>query len=594
MTRRRGARGARRAPVVALLAAVVVSGCTAAPEPGPTPADEVVVAVSVPFGSLNGATPDGRTPGSTLVRGLVQDGFVSLDARGVPVPDPTFGTVELLDEDPLTVRYTIGDDARWSDGVPVTADDLLLEWAARSGALDDVEPRLGADGEITNAAELDAGVAFAATSPALVHVHDQPAVDDEGRVTLTYAHPVADWLAALDVNVPAHVLGESVLGVADRATAADAVTRAITARDAGALSRLAHAWRTAFDADELAGAPASAVTTGPYVVNAVLPDRRVELRRNDAYRGARPARYQRLVVASDLHPLDQVAGLADGTVDVAAPVASPDVLAALAEAGAEHVAAGDAAWQLVADAGHGGVLAPGDDGGADRAAQVREALWLTVPREQIVREVVAPLWAQASADDTVLPTSGEGAGAAGVPPQDLSRARALLTRAQTATPVRVRLAADTADPLRARLVDLVVAAAAQAGIEVVPAAPDAAPGAWDVALVTHGQDDLPAASVAGLWGSDGATNATGWSSDATDDALTALTEDPEPDDAAYDEVARTLLEGGAVLPLVRAPCLTAVPGTPAADRPDVDRVGPLQLSRADVTDWWSWATTSDR
>ncbi|MCR6649950.1 MAG: ABC transporter substrate-binding protein, partial [Cellulomonas sp.] len=340
---------------VALAAAVAVGfaalvGCTGDPAPLPSRTGGVVVAVDVPFASLNAATPRGRTPGSVLVRSLVQDGFVSLDAGGRAVPDEGFGTVEKLADDPLTVRYTLARTATWSDGVPVTAADLLLEWAARSGSLDDVVPELGDDGEVVNGDALDSGVAFAATSRALVHAQSIPTVDDEGRVTVVYARPVPDWQVALDVNLPAHVLGREALGVEDDVQAAQAVVAALAAPadhhdDLSALSR---AWRTAYDDDALAAAAGVAVTTGPYAVSKVLPDQRVELVRNEQYTGSRPARFDSLVVRSDVHPLDQVTALRDGEVDVVAPVATADVREALDDAGARVVAGGDAVWQLVA------------------------------------------------------------------------------------------------------------------------------------------------------------------------------------------------------------------------------------------------------
>ena len=36
-------------------------------------------------------------------------------------------------EDPLTVTYTVNDGVEWSDGEPVDASDLLLDWAVESG-----------------------------------------------------------------------------------------------------------------------------------------------------------------------------------------------------------------------------------------------------------------------------------------------------------------------------------------------------------------------------------------------------------------------------------------------------------------------------
>lgn len=612
----------------ALVVGVALVGCTddAAPLP---PRTGVVVAVDVPFGSLNAGTSSGRTPGSVLVRSLVQDGFVSLDEAGRAVPDEAFGTVEKVADDPLTVRYTIAATASWSDGVPVTAADLLLEWAARSGSLDDVVPELGEDGEVVNRSALDAGVAFAATSRALVHAQATPTVDDEGRVTVVYAEPVADWQVALDVNLPAHALGRSALGIEGDEAAAAAVVAAVTAPadhrdDLVALSR---AWRTAFDDDALAAGVADAVTTGPYALARVLPDARVELVRNERYAGSRPARFDSLVVRSDLHPLDQVAALRDGEVDAIAPVATADVHDALADAGARVVTGGDAVWQLVARTAPGGVLAPAGDEPTDderaRAVELRRALWGSVPRTQVVDEVVAPLWPQAQVEQAVLATVGVDAGGAVDPVRDAQTqtARPTGTAVPSATPVptgatgtadaaletpsttdaertRVRLLANTADPLRAQVVGLVTAQAREAGFDVVAATSDPAtglwsdPDGWDVALVPTVQDELPVASLVDRWSTDGASNVTAWSDAATDAALAALAAqvDPGAHAEAQGAVAARLVEAGAVTSLVRAPALTATRAEPLEGTPQLDAVPLLRLSRADLTAWWAWAS----
>jgi len=628
---RRGAcaRGSAAYGLVGLTSlALVLGACSSDPPPEPGRAEHVVVTVDVPFRSLNAGTADGRAPGSVLVRGLAQDGFVSLDASGAAVPDPSFGTVEKVSDDPLTVRYTISDDARWSDGVAVTGADLVLEWAARSGALDDVVPELGDDGEVVNGDALDAGVAFAATSRALVHAQAAPTVDDEGRVTVVYAQPVPDWQVALDVNVPAHVLGRAALGVEDDAAAAQAVVAAVTAPathhdDLVALSR---AWRTSWDEDALAQSTGDAVTTGPYVVTAVHEDASVELARNERYAGARPARFDTVTVRSDVHPLDQVSALADGDVDVVAPVVTADVLDALTGADAAVALGGDAAWQLVVRAAAFGGTGGDENGTArDDAARAARLAWLSsVPRDD-VRAVVAELWPGASVDEQVLASVGEAAGGPGAAPAPTtlptttpptaaaSTSAASPTTATTAPATTsptdspagepsaaVRVLANTADPLRAQVVDLLTSASAAAGVEVTTSSSDPAtglwadPDGWDVALVPVVQDELPVASLLDRWRTDGATNVTQWSDEAVDTLLTTLATQTAADEQATTEaaLAARLRETGAVLPLVHAPALTATRGEHVEGLPDVGDVALLRLARADLTDWWSWATQS--
>ncbi|WP_162242655.1 ABC transporter substrate-binding protein [Cellulomonas sp. Leaf395] len=590
--------------VVALVALLAVGGCTQE-APAPDRTGTAVVTVGMPFTSLNGGTAEGRAPGSTLVRSLVQAGFVSLDQDGAAVFDETFGTVQKVSDSPLTVTYTIDPAATWSDGTAVTPADLLLEWAARSGQLDDVTPELDAQGGITNNDALDAGVAFAAASPALVQAQQLPTVDG-ATLTLVYATPVPDWQVALDVNVPAHVVGQTSLGVEDPTEAAAAVTKAIVDEDKEALSSISAAWRTDFDADALAQHVDQAVSTGPYAVDVIVPGERVELVRNDEYEGDGAASYDRVVVRSDLEPLEQVEALAAGSVDVVAPTDTRDVLDALADVtGADVRTGGDSTLQLQVQAAGAGAFDPATYGGdAAVASAVRHAFLATVPRDAIVSSVVAPLWPEAVVASALLPTVGPDAGGdvASSGPADIAGARRLLDDAGVAGPVTVQVLVNTTDPLRAAMLALITESASAVGFEVEPYTPVdglgpdlvGAPDAWDAALVPVPQSDLPLDSVVSRWRTGGATNVTGWSDPATDAAAGTLAQTLDPD-AVEDQlaaVAESLDAGGAVLSLVRQPIAVATRGsaaptagtTPAA--PDVE---PLALGRADLTDWWAWA-----
>ncbi|MBO9553357.1 ABC transporter substrate-binding protein [Cellulomonas sp.] len=584
---------------------LTLTACTG-PEPDPERAGTVVVAVSAPFLSLNGGTVEGRSPGSTLVRSLAQAGFVALDEDGTAVPDPAFGTIEKVSDAPLTVRYTIGEDATWSDGTAVTPADLLLEWAARSGQLDTVVPELDDEGEITNRDALDAGVAFAATSPALVHVEQVPVVDG-ATVTLTYASPVADWQTALDVGVPAHVVGAAALDIDDPAEAAAAVTTAITSADPVALRSVSAAWRTSFDATLLADDPSRAVTTGPYKISDVVPDGRVELVRNDEYTGPRPAAFDTVVVRSDLHPLDAVDALRDGEADVVAPLDTPDVLAALDEVeDAVVTTGGDSTLQLQLQVAGGGPFDPAAYGGdAAKASAVRRAFLLAVPRDTVVADTVVPLWPDAEVSDAMLPSVGPEFGeVTASAAADPDAAAELLDGAGVTTPVTVRVLTNSDDPVRHEALDALTKAAADAGFTVEPYTPDlgvaadllGAPDAWDAALVPVTQGDLPVASIVARWRTKGATNLTGWSDPALDAVLDALgaTVDPAQVPTVGQSVAQSLADAGAAISVVRTPVVVATrkADTETADRlPTVPAVPPLALGRADLTSWWDWART---
>ena len=58
--------------------------------------------------------------------------FVYFGTDGTICDNTEFGTYEVVSEDPLEIKYTISDEAVWSDGTPVTINDYLMDWAAQS------------------------------------------------------------------------------------------------------------------------------------------------------------------------------------------------------------------------------------------------------------------------------------------------------------------------------------------------------------------------------------------------------------------------------------------------------------------------------
>jgi peptide/nickel transport system substrate-binding protein len=600
----------------------------------------VVVSTDYPFGSLNAATAAGRTPGSTLVRGLVQSGFTTTDPTGAVVRNPSFGTVEKLSDSPLTVRYTIADDVTWSDGVPVTPADLLLEWAARSGQLDEIVPVVGGDGTQPVPPDADESVVFWATSPALRHVQAVPTVEDRS-VTLVYSTPVADWLTALDVNLPAHVVGRLALGEATASASptgtpkatptptgtpkatpttaagwADAVATAISAVDREALVAISQQWRSYGERASLAADPSLAVTCGPYRISKVTDESTV-LVLDERYTGERPGTAATVEVRTDRDPLDQVRAVRSGSVDVALPVNTPDVRAA----------ADDAA--LTVRTGDGAVLQlwlgeqptspfTGADGAAHRAAFVA-ALDLSalarlagasatdVVLPQVGTGVPSDVPSEASADPAeadaaeadAAPDSaeqgGQGEAPAGDPAADdpaTDDPAAEPTPTVPATRVPVRLLVNTDDPVRAALAEAIVDQAAEARFDVTLVTTDltvalwSQPGRWDAALVPVTQDPLPISGVVARWRTGGASNVTDHSDAPLDALLDTLVTQTDPAAAAgsLTEVAAVLGASHVVVPLVRQPVMSVAPSTD----PRLTKVRPPDWSATDLTAWWTW------
>lgn len=156
--------------LVPILLCLLLCGCgggspaeTAAPTPTPAPTP-MILTVSV---GTEGSTidPSYRSPSESvdllnhLFEGLVK--YAPADeGETVNTAVPVWGLAESMEqsEDGTVLRFTIRSDARWSDGVPVTAEDFVYAWRRLLTPVGDAEGG-GAHlhGVLRNAAEVAAG-----------------------------------------------------------------------------------------------------------------------------------------------------------------------------------------------------------------------------------------------------------------------------------------------------------------------------------------------------------------------------------------------------------------------------------------------------
>lgn len=123
------------AVVATAVAAGVVVGCTSAEDQVPS----IGYAVDNIVTTYNANTVDGAASGARQAFPRVQTGFSYLGPEGESLADNDIGGVATVPADVLTVKYTIAPQAVYSDGVPMTCDDLVLTWAANSGRFVDAD-----------------------------------------------------------------------------------------------------------------------------------------------------------------------------------------------------------------------------------------------------------------------------------------------------------------------------------------------------------------------------------------------------------------------------------------------------------------------
>lgn len=585
----------RTAAIGALALALVLSGCT-----GQTRVREgsaIAVAQSDRFTSYNDSTSFGNDAAAN--GGIVDatnSSFFSYDEDWELVPDESFGTVAVDSEDPLTVTYTLSDWATWSDGQPVAAADLLLAWAANSGAVDtpgfDDTPYLDSDTNLYSEDFPDGVVFFDGSSGGgLDLVTTTPGVGADGRsITLRFDRFFADWRLVFDVGVPAHVVGMNALGIDDPAKAADAVAEAVLQRDIRSLGPIAAFWNSGFNVDEPGVDPSLLVGSGPYTVTEVAADS-ATLEANPAYRGDRTPSFETVTVRYLADPLEAVAALEDGTVDAISPRPTADAARALRALDDVSVVGGlDGAYERL------DLQRSGSRSGAFDDPLVRKAFLLVVPRQEMLDELVLPVQDDAEPrdsflfhpgssgyDDVVAANGSDRFGAVGV-----AGARALLAEAGVASP-EVCVLFDPANPQRVTEFELIRDSAATAGFRVTDCSSSGwldllgVPGRYDASLYALRATNLSMSSARAAFGGDGANNTNFFAVPAVDALLDRLdlARDPADRREILGRIDAAAWADASSLPLYQYPSLTAFGRR-------VDGVAPSALSRGLLSNIWQW------
>ncbi|GAA2245205.1 ABC transporter family substrate-binding protein [Rarobacter faecitabidus] len=454
-----------------------------------TPArDSISIAWEAPLNSLNLTSNNGNATQNTVIASLLDGAFYWYDEDLATQDDESFGTIEKISDDPLQVKYTYAADTNWSDGVPVGAADLLLEWAATSTHFNtvDIEDEVDEEGNIDVA---DDQVAFNSAITSSQLIEDFPEVSADGKsITFTYSKKYADWQYSFDGrSLPAHIVAKRALGIDDPTAATEALIKAFKDKDNAALAKVSKVWNDDFNFTTLPSEPELYLSNGAYVLKDYVKDQYLTLAANPDYKGARPASIPNVTVRFIEDPMAQVTALQNGEVDLIGPQASADVRTALENLGDqvvtsfgvegtyEHV---DLVFQK------GSPFSAATYGGdEEKALKVRQAFLQTIPRQAIVDNLIKSSNPDAAVRNSfILVPGSEGYdemvaqnGSSAYPDAgDIAKATELLKEAGVDTPVKVRFAFNADNARRVSQFALIQDAAKQAGFDVVDASAPAA------------------------------------------------------------------------------------------------------------------------
>jgi len=488
------------------VSALALAGCTTGGTDAESPeggeGGTITIAQTNAFTSFNGDTPDANLDVNGMVGyltgvsgGLGLGGFLRLDENYGVLHNEDFGTIEVLSEDPLQVKYTLNEGLTWSDGEPITADDMLVNWVISSGWFDDaiIDP---ATGDATNGG--NTYFTLAGSTAGLDTTAFPEISEDKLSMTIEYSTPYVDYELVNPIGKPAHVLAEKA-GVSLEELIEVIETTPEGNTDAPApvnetLRAVADFWNTGYDVTAMPTDESLLVASGPFIVTDFVPDSSITLEKNAEYKGDLVPAYDQLIIRFIGDANAQVTALQNGEVQAIQPQASADTLTALEAAGAT-VHAGDQLAYDHLDLSHAGVF-------ADPA--VREAFLKTIPRQQILESIITPVNPEADVlnSQIFLPTDGDAytsavaaSGYDAYTEPDIEGAKALLAGA---TPT-VRILYNTNNPNRVDSFRAIQQSASEAGFVIEDAgSPD-----WSSLLGSGNYD----ASIFG-WVSPGAGNAS--------------------------------------------------------------------------------------
>jgi peptide/nickel transport system substrate-binding protein len=242
--------------VVPLAAAFTVTGCSG------SAASQIDYVVDGPLTTYNANTTVGFASAGAQAFARTLTGFGYHGPDGQVVADRDFGTVSVVGGSPLVLDYQIADNAVYSDGKPLTCDDLVLAWAAQSGRFPGFD---------------------AATQAGYVDIANVECIPGQkkARVSFVPDRGVVDYtqLFAATTMMPSHVIADQ-LNID--------VTATLLSNNAPSVAQIAQLWNTTWDlkpglkSDEIHKRFPS---SGPYKIESVLDDGAVVLVANDRWWG---------------------------------------------------------------------------------------------------------------------------------------------------------------------------------------------------------------------------------------------------------------------------------------------------------------------
>ncbi len=373
---------------------------------------------------------------------LTTASFYTPDDSGDLVANTSFGSAKVVSKFPFTVAYSLTGSAEWSDGTKVDATDLLLSWLSASHS-----EKYG-----FHSARANGGLRFATAIPKLS--------TDLNTLTVQFTRPVTDWRTALYPAVAAHTLTQKAFP-GDRLDPRAAKSRFVqdvnTANDAD-LTELGRQYVSAYSlANGAHVATKFLVGAGPYLIGAADAVEGVKLTANPKFSWGNQPQIETINVRYYEDSIAMIADIQIGKLDLAATeesgAAQTQQIVGVAKKAGLNLSVGlsQNIDTIQLNLRTGSVFSA-SNGGAAKAAQLRQAFLLAVPKARIAAAINTDYSvpnAQSffyAPDDIGYLAAVKQSHASSYAFQDLESASQILTAAGVTQPITVRVLFDSANP----------------------------------------------------------------------------------------------------------------------------------------------------
>ncbi|MFM5903976.1 MAG: ABC transporter substrate-binding protein [Microbacteriaceae bacterium] len=430
--------------IAVLLLTLGLSACSS--ETGLIKGTEVTLGQIGQIASLNTdvAGADGGERNAAELANLTTAKFYEQNAQGQLEANTKLGTVEVLGQAPLTVKYSLAEGAAWSDGTPIDASDLALSLAAGSSL---------------------AGLNFysirSAGGLALASLAEQPKVGDLS-ITVKFTTPVADYLTAITLAAPAHIIAKSVNAGLDVSAAKKLVLDAINSQDQAQLVKITEAYRSGYNTWSGVTDADLFVSSGPYQVIEAKSNIALTLVANPNYQLGAQARIETIHLKYFVDSPAAVSALSDGSVDATSTLDSglvtlSDLIGLVSEIKNVNVTpalrAGTSAEQIIFNFKPQSRFSAERNGNdADKALKLRQAFMNLIPRNRIVSGL-SNAYKVSVSDSLVFQSSSpyyrasaQDNGLNAYLIQDAEKASEMLASSGVSVPMKVRVAYDVTNP----------------------------------------------------------------------------------------------------------------------------------------------------